>query len=98
MRVRAFPCAVLALGLALAGCGSDDDPVVAGSEPEAGKWKTYVLASGDDIKVPAPPTGDAARAEQEELQRLAGQRSPQVEEKVKHWNQEPALQPWLALN
>jgi hypothetical protein len=98
LRVRALAAAVLACTLALTACGDNETPVIAGTEPKAGTWKTYVLTSAKDIKVPAPPTGSKAQAEHDELSRLAGQRTPEVEENIKHWNQDPALKPWMDVN
>jgi hypothetical protein len=50
----------------------------AGDGPKVGQWKTWVLASGTDISVPAPPadTSDQTRAELAELRQLHKERSP----------------------
>ena len=88
----------LVFTIALAGCGEGDEPVVAGAEPKAGTWKTWVLNSPEDVRVPEPPKGDEARAETDELRTLATQRTPEVEEKIKRWNQNPALKPWMDIN
>ncbi|MDQ3978777.1 MAG: phosphatase PAP2 family protein [Actinomycetota bacterium] len=90
--------AVLVLALGLVGCGGEDEPVAAGAQPKAGTWKTWVLASPEDVKVAEPPTGAKARAEADELRALATQRTPEVEEKIKRWNQNPALKPWMDIN
>ncbi len=99
MRGRAVAAAVLATGMALVSCGDDGDGAVrAGAEPRAGTWKTWVLSSPSQIAVPAPPEGSAADAERKELKDLAGRRTPEVEEAVAHWGQEPATKPWTDLN
>jgi membrane-associated phospholipid phosphatase len=100
MRARAISAAFLAVAVSLAACGDDGDDTsaLAGAEPEAGTWKTYVIGSPESIEVPPPPQGDRAREEQAELERLAGQRTPEIEEAVKRWNPTLSLQPWLDLN
>ena len=90
--------AVLVVAVGLAACGDGDDGAVAGAEPKAGTWKTWVLSSPEDVKVPRPPDGDRAEAEAEELRTLAAQRTPEVEERMKRWNQNPALKPWMDIN
>jgi hypothetical protein len=97
-RTRAITGAVVIMALALSACGDDDATTVDGAEPKAGTWKTWVLESAKDIKVPAPPKGDEAQAEERELQTLAGQRTPEIDEKIKRWNQDPALKPWMDVN
>lgn len=101
MRARSVTvvATILAVAASLTACGTDQKPKAApGAELKAGTWKTYVLASPGAIKVPAPPTGDRAKAEQDEVSRLANQRTPDVQEAVKHWNQDLALKPWLDLD
>lgn len=79
-RARRLVAGVLALGLFAGACrssGSDDaaQPVAGGvpAEPGAGSWKTRVLTSADQIKVPAPPRAGsaAAKAELAEVDDLA---------------------------
>ena len=87
----------------LSACGGDGDDgterfVGAGAEPQAGTWKTYILGSPADVKVPAPPTGGEAEAEQAEVERLAGSRDDKVQEAVKQWSQQVAIKPWMDLN
>jgi membrane-associated phospholipid phosphatase len=94
--------ACLAAGLALAGCtGDDDGGRTGGSGGEArpaGTWRTWVLRSPSEIKVAPPPDGRATEDEQTELRRLAAGRTPEMVEKVRHWNQDPANKPWVDLN
>ena len=42
-------------------------------EPSAGKWKTWVLTSGDQLRLPPPPDEAATRAEVAQLKDLAKQ-------------------------
>jgi len=52
-----FKLVSLISGLALAG------PLFAQIEPHAGQWKTWVIASGSAVRLPAPPDGAATAAE-----------------------------------
>jgi membrane-associated phospholipid phosphatase len=95
---------VLALVAGACSSASDDGPAaVAGgipAEATAGTWKTWVLSSPDQIKVPAPPKAgsEAAKAELAELKDLAGRRTPQIEQEAHHWSDYPALEPWVKEN
>ena len=97
-RVRAVLALLLAAGVSLLACGNDGFEVGPGGEPKAGTWKTWVLSSPDEIEVPQPPSGENADDEVAELRRLASERTPEVEERIKRWNLDLALKPWLDLN
>jgi len=96
---------VAALAVTLAACrdegggnGAGGAFAAAGSEPDAGTWKTYILSSPAEIRVPPPPTGSQARDEQQEVERLAGSRTPAVRDAVKQWSQDVAVKPWMDIN
>jgi membrane-associated phospholipid phosphatase len=55
-------------------------------EPEAGTWKTWVLASGSQFRLPPPPDSAATRAEIDELQALASQRDAAARDRITFWN------------
>ncbi len=97
------------VGLALVGgaCssgGSEDRAKPAGTglpqQARVGAWKTWVLSSPNQIKVPAPPKAgsDQAKAELAELKNLAVERTPEVEKEAHHWSDYPALEPWIKEN
>jgi hypothetical protein len=69
--------------------------VVSGG-PKVGQWKTWVLAAGNEIQVPAPPaeTSDQTKAELAELRQLQKQRSPSVNTAIQYYNAVPATQRW----
>ncbi|MGH9224240.1 MAG: vanadium-dependent haloperoxidase [Acidimicrobiales bacterium] len=104
MRCRAVTVTVVAaLAVSLAACsddggGSGSAFTGAGAEPDAGKWKTYILSSPSEVRVPAPPTGSKAEDELEEVARLAGQRTQAVQDAVKQWSPEVAIKPWIDVN
>ena len=69
--------------------------VVSGG-PKVGQWKTWVLASGTEIQVPAPPaeTSDQTTAELAELRQLQKERSPSANTAIQYYNAVPATQRW----
>jgi membrane-associated phospholipid phosphatase len=69
--------------------------VVSGG-PKVGQWKTWVLASGTEIQVPAPPaeTSDQTKMELSELRRLQQERSPSANTAIQYYNAVPATQRW----
>jgi membrane-associated phospholipid phosphatase len=58
----------------------------AAMEPRAGSWKTWVLASGKDAKVPSPPDGRETAAELTEVRALVAGRDAAALERVRHWD------------
>jgi len=54
-------------------------------EPKAGTWKTWVLASGSELRLPPPPDAAAANAELAELKSLATQREAAALERIQYW-------------
>jgi membrane-associated phospholipid phosphatase len=110
-RRRAGAALIAALVLAAAACGDGDggedgastgEPVVeTKAEPSAGRWRTWVLNAPDEIPVPPPPgEGSAgARADEEELRKLADERTPEVEDIIRKWagEGEPVSAPWVEM-
>jgi len=95
----------LALALVLVACGGTghkatvaQNAVPATDHP--GTWKTWVLTSADQIKVPAPPKAGSpeATAELVELKELAGKRTAQVTQDAHKWSDYPSLEPWVTEN
>ncbi len=91
---------VLLLGPLLGACGDNGGSFEAGpgAEPRAGRWKTWVLSSSTEIEVPPPPEGDQARAEEDEVRRLAGAARPEDRAEAEKWSQTPPTRPWLDFN
>ncbi len=73
---------------------------MASSEPSAGGWKTWVLASPDQVAVPPPPAAEspASKSERAELLRLAKARTPAMIRSAEAWNRQPAMDPWMNVN
>jgi membrane-associated phospholipid phosphatase len=55
-------------------------------EPEAGTWKTWVIASGAEFRSPEPPGRDATEKELDELARLAASRDRAALDRVAYWD------------
>ena len=64
--------------------------------PKVAQWKTWVLASGSEISVPAPPvdSSDQTKAELAELRQLQKERSPSANTAIQYYNAVPATQRW----
>lgn len=86
----------LAASLALFGCGGDDGSQPP-AEPDAGKWRTWVLSSSSAVRVPPPPRSgsEQARADDEGLSAAVEQRTTADEAMVKRWDRSPPAAPWL---
>ncbi len=64
--------------------------------PHVAQWKTWVLTSGTEIQVAAPPaeTSDQTKAELAELRQLQKERSPMTNTAIQYYNAVPATQRW----
>jgi membrane-associated phospholipid phosphatase len=68
------------------------------SETDAGRWRTWVLASGSSIRPVAPPADVSAQTSQEldEIVRLQSARTAATDSLVRYWDALPTA-PWHAL-
>jgi len=66
-------------------------------EPNAGKWKTWVLNSGDQLRLPVPPDEAATRAEVAQLKDMAKQRDAATLERIAWWNAGPPGYRWTSI-
>src|SRR5258708_5465388 len=55
-------------------------------EPNAGQWKTWVLTSGSQFRLPAPPGWDESKEEVQVLEKLAEQRDAGALDLIKFWD------------
>ncbi|MGH2704364.1 MAG: phosphatase PAP2 family protein [Actinomycetota bacterium] len=98
-RSARLPGCALALVMVFTACTSGGSGgTAAGGDPGAGGWKTWVLSSGRQIKVPPPPSGQKASADAAEVRRLAAEPTDEATKQIEHWDQEPAGKPWHELN
>ena len=63
-------------------------------EPLAGTWKTWVLESGSQLRLPTPPDKGATKAEIDELMNLAKQRDSAALAQIDFWNSGPPVYRW----
>jgi membrane-associated phospholipid phosphatase len=55
-------------------------------EPAAGTWKTFVLSSQSELRLPPPPDAGATAVEIRELQALKTQRKANVLDQISYWD------------
>jgi len=69
-------------------------------EPEAGTWQTWVLESGSQLRLPAPPNEQQTQTELEALKELSGNQDQATLDQIGYWNTGPAVYRWneLAVN
>src|SRR5437764_10765425 len=60
----------------------DDAPI----EPNAGGWRTWVLASGDQLRPPPPPGQAATRDELAQLLALEAERDTAARDLINFWD------------
>lgn len=60
--------------------------LVAQVEPNAGKWKTWVIKSGDQFRLPAPPDAAATKGEIAWLKDQLSQRDSYLAAQVTYWD------------
>ncbi|MFN0119670.1 MAG: vanadium-dependent haloperoxidase [Blastocatellia bacterium] len=66
-------------------------------EPDAGKWRTWVISSGRDFRVPPPPGRRETRAELRELAKLIGRNDAQAKEQIAFWDAGTPAYRWIDL-
>jgi membrane-associated phospholipid phosphatase len=66
-------------------------------EPNAGNWKTWIISSGKDYRVPPPPDEAATQAELVQLRDLASKRDTTAEAQIIHWDAGAPAYRWVDL-
>ena len=66
-------------------------------EPQAGRWSTWVLSSGDQFRPPPPPDAAATNAELAELKTLAQQRDATARDRIAYWDSGAPGSRWDAI-
>src|SRR4051794_6694854 len=55
-------------------------------EPAAGHWKTWVLDSGSQLRLPQPPDDAATSVEMDELKMVAARRDGAALDQIAYWD------------
>ncbi|MBV8216586.1 MAG: vanadium-dependent haloperoxidase, partial [Verrucomicrobia bacterium] len=66
-------------------------------EPTAGKWKTWVLTSGDQLRLSPPPDEATTRAEIAQLKAIVKERDAAALERINWWNAGPPGYRWTSI-
>src|SRR5262249_39749072 len=64
-------------------------------EPNAGSWKTWVISSGKDFRVPPPPDAETTLNELTWLKTFSQEKDPRIAEQVRFWNAGPPSYRWI---
>ena len=65
--------------------------------PNAGEWKTWIIASGKDHAVPPPPDASGTRGELDWLRAAASASDPRIAEQIRFWDSGPPSYRWMDL-
>lgn len=71
--------------------------VLAHDKPNAGTWKTWVIASGASHGVPPPPNVPATRQELQWLRGATRDLDPEIVEQIRFWDAGPPSYRWMDL-
>ena len=66
-------------------------------EPDAGKWKTWVISSGEDYRAPAPPNPVHTEAELRSLAELISHNDETVRQQIAFWDAGAPAYRWIDL-
>jgi membrane-associated phospholipid phosphatase len=75
--------------------GRQDDSIPI--EPGAGQWRTWVISSGRDYRVPPPPGAAATRAELRAMADLIQQNDAQAQQQITFWDAGSPAYRWIDL-
>lgn len=82
---------LVAVSLIFAGAAS------AQIEPNAGAWKTFVISSGKDFRVPPPPGEGQTRNELDWLKAFAAGADPLTDQQIRFWDAGAPAYRWIDL-
>ena len=66
-------------------------------EPNAGNWRTWVISSGEDYRVPPPPNPAETRAELRSLADLISHNDAQTKQQIAFWDAGAPAYRWIDL-
>lgn len=65
------------------------------SPAHPGDWKTWVIRSGADHEVPAPPSAASSRAEIEWLKLAIAEKDSRIVDQIRYWDSGPPTYRWM---
>ena len=83
--------------IAAPGCIAQGQTTARQIEPGAGTWKTYVIGSGTEIRVPPPPDRAGTAGEIAWLRSLPDDRNPVVRDQIRYWDAGAPSYRWLEI-
>ena len=87
--------ASLTIGAAILACAL---PALGQSvEPKAGTWKTWIISSARDFRVPPPPDAGATAGELRWLHDVVAEPNPSIAESVRFWSAGAPAYQWIEL-
>src|SRR5215471_17778449 len=66
-------------------------------EPKAGSWKTWVISSGKDFRVPPPPDAATTAGELKWLRDAVAEPNPYIAASVQFWSAGAPAYRWIEL-
>ena len=66
-------------------------------EPGAGNWRTWIISSAEDLRVPAPPNPAETRAELRTMQQLISNNDAQIKQQITFWDAGAPAYRWIDL-
>ena len=66
-------------------------------EPNAGNWKTWVISSGKDYRVPPPPGRRETKAELKQLAEIMSHNDAQTQQQIEFWDAGAPAYRWIDL-
>jgi membrane-associated phospholipid phosphatase len=73
---------------------AQDQTVTSMIEPSAGSWKTWLLASGDQLRPAPPPDGTAIPAEEATVRAAVANRDASALDRISYWDAGPPGYRW----
>ena len=85
------PLSLLSLTLALPGIANAGDQI----EPNAGRWRTWVISSGADYRAPAPPNPAQTEAEIRQMADIISQNGAAEQAQITFWDAGAPAYRWM---
>lgn len=86
LRILVSAICLTAVATASPAAAQDARPSSASGEPAAGSWRTWVVTSAKELRLPPPPNAAATTAEIQQLQALARARDAAALDLVRYWD------------